>query len=108
MKNQKMRKRSAYERFMAMTDAQRNAEVAKYDREEFRLTGKPLTPAQRALHRSAKRKAGRPKVGEGVEKIRISMERGLLRKADRWAIQHELSRSQLIASALKRLMAGAA
>ncbi|HVT91078.1 MAG TPA: hypothetical protein VHD56_19655 [Tepidisphaeraceae bacterium] len=108
MKNQKTARVSAYERFMSMSDAERDREVAKYDQESFGLTGKSLTPAQRALHRRAKRKAGRPKVGEGVEKIRISMERGLLRQADRWANQHEISRSQMIASALKRMMSGAA
>lgn len=68
---------------------------------------KPLTAAQRARERRAKRKAGRPRVGAGAEKLRISMERGLLRKVDQFARRRGLSRSQLIAESLRRTLGAA-
>ncbi len=66
---------------------------------------KPLTFAQREMHRRARR--GRPRVGNGAEKIRISIERGLLKRADAFAQKANLRRSQLIAEGLElRLRAG--
>lgn len=53
-----MKKKSYYERFMAMTDAERDTEVAKYDQEDLSM-GKPLTPQQRKQWNMAKRR-GRP------------------------------------------------
>jgi hypothetical protein len=66
---------------------------------------KPLTHAQREMHRRAR--SGRPRVGNGAEKIRISIERGLLKRADAFAQKANLRRSQLVAEALElRLQAG--
>ena len=66
---------------------------------------RPLTKAQREMHRRARR--GRPRVGKGAEKIRVSIERGLLERADAFAQKANLRRSQLISEALElRLQAG--
>jgi len=63
---------------------------------------KSLTPAQREMHRRARS----PVVG-GAEKIRVSIERGLLERADAFAQKANLRRSQLIAEALElRLRTG--
>ncbi len=59
MKNQK--NPSEYERFMALSDEQKDREVARYDRRMPR--GRPLTKAQKALHSRA-RKMGRPRIGK--------------------------------------------
>src|SRR5256885_546287 len=96
------RKKSYYERFMAMSDAERDAEVAKLNR-EF-LSSRPLTAAQRAQHRRAQRKAGRPIVGKGAKRLTISMELGLLERADRLAKRNKLSRSELIARGIRTLL----
>ena len=68
---------------------------------------RPLTTADRALHRKAARR-GRPKVGKGANRINITVEQRLLAKADRFAKSHGLTRSQLIAHALRHEMTGAA
>jgi hypothetical protein len=83
--------------------------TAEYDREWTgeRLPGKPLTPAQRTLHRraarAAKAKMGRPKVGAGAKIVPISIERGLLKRADAFAKRHRLKRSQMLAQGLQLL-----
>jgi hypothetical protein len=50
------------------------------------------------------RKAGRPVVGQGAERVLISIERGLLSEADAFAKRHGKSRSELIAEGLRRVM----
>jgi hypothetical protein len=95
-------KRPYFDRFMAMTDAQRDAEVAVFDKEDL-SPGKPLSPRERrTFDRIVKR--GRPPVGQGAEKIRISLERGLLKQTDKLARTLRLSRSQLIATGLRRML----
>src|SRR3954470_11522315 len=96
------KKTSPYEQFMAMTDAERDAEVGKYDR-EFVPT-KPLTAADRLALRRARRKVGRPKVGKGAASVLISMERGLLTTVDRYAKRHKITRSELIARSLRSML----
>ena len=88
--------------YSEMSPQELDAIAAPFDRGEFKTS--PLTPADRERHRRAKargRKAGRPIVGKGAEKIRVSMERGLLNRADSFAKQHGLSRSQLIAQSVE-------
>ncbi len=99
-----MKKKSYYERFMEMTDRQRDAEVANFDREFIGTPGKPLTPADRSQHRRARKKAGRPVVGKGAKRLMITMERELLSKADAYARKKKLSRSQLVARGVQVLL----
>ncbi len=68
--------------------------------EEDFVPSSPLPPSMKAQLRRAKRKRGRPVVGEGAEKIRVSVERDLLRRADAVAKKEKISRSQLIAQGL--------
>lgn len=69
----------------------------------FRKT-RPLSAKDKRLHARAKRR-GRPRIGEGAEKFRVSIERGLLLKSDAYARKHGMSRSELIAKGLKAIMA---
>ncbi len=68
---------------------------------------KPLTPAMQRMHRRAA-KRGRPRVGKGATKLYISMERGLLKKADHFAKAHNMSRSELIANGVRAVIGSAA
>ncbi len=98
---------SEYQRFMALTDAQKDAEVAVYDKHPEGLSGKALTKSDRVLHARARargRAAGRPKVGKGAKIVPVSIERGLLKQADTFARQHKLKRSQMVAQGLLLLM----
>jgi hypothetical protein len=100
----KKKKQSAMERFLALTDAQKDAEVAEFENSTDRSSFKPLKPAQRKLWRAIKRNMGRPTIGEGAEQISLTVERGLLKEADAFAKRHKLKRSQMVAEALRLLM----
>jgi len=73
----------------------------QYDREFVADKSRPLSAADKALHRRAA-KRGRPRIGEGAERINITVERGLLGRADRLAKKEGLTRAQLVARALYR------
>jgi hypothetical protein len=96
---------SPVEQFIALPDVQKQRVVAEFDK-EFVPT-RPLTPAQRKLWRKAKRKPGRPRVGEGREVVSLSVEKGLLRRADALARQRKQSRSQLMTEALQDVLSRA-
>ena len=98
-----MKSRKAYyDRFMSMTDADREAEVAKYGREMPGTPGRPLSAHGKAEHAKARRNArvGRPRIGRGAKRVLITVERGLLQRADSYARKHGLNRSELIAKGL--------
>lgn len=90
--------------YSKLSPAELDAITAKFDREFIADEATPLTPAMRELDRRARRKRGRPRTGEGAEKIRISLERSILRRADAEAREQGLSRSQFIARTLQYAM----
>lgn len=100
-----MKKKSYYQRFMAMTDAQRDAEVAQFDKEDL-APGKPLTAAQRKQWESARRR-GRPvkPAAERAARVLVTIPPGLLKKADAYANSHGLSRAALFALGIQRVIA---
>jgi hypothetical protein len=105
------KKISEYERFMALTDAQKDAEVAVYDKYPQGFPSKPLTKSDKAMHALARargsavaRAAGRPMVGRGAKIVPVSIERGLLKEADSFAKRHKLKRSQMVAQGLRLVM----
>jgi len=101
----KKKKTSYFDRFMAMSDQQRKLEVAEFDKEDLR-PGTSLTVAERKrFERTVKR--GRPRVGMGAEKIRVSLERGLLAQTNKLAERRHMSRSQVIAEGLRLLLKSA-
>jgi hypothetical protein len=83
-------------------------EATKDLNEEFAFEkARPLTLKGRREHAlAAKRGRGRPKVGKGAANVLVSMEKGLLSKADSFAKHHKMSRSELIAMGLKLAMSG--
>ena len=99
----KKKQLSPIEKFMALSEAEKVAQVAPFESEPRAgvLKGKPLTPAQRKLWNGVRGKMGRPKVGQGSKMIPVSIERGLLKEADAYAKAHKMKRSQLIAEGLR-------
>ena len=69
---------------------------------------RPMTTAERAKWERIKRKPGRPKVGQGVEVVSLSIERGLLGRADKLAKKLKVSRAKLVAAGLQRVLDEAA
>jgi hypothetical protein len=88
----------------AMTTAELREATAEFDREFVADTFGPPTPQQRAQDRRARRKRGRPRVGRGAKTISVTIERGLLAKADRLARRLRTSRAALIARGLQSVV----
>jgi len=98
-------KRNKTKWYSRMQPAELDALAAKFDREIDFAETKPLTPTIRKQEQRARRKKpGRPPVGLGAEKLRISMEKGLLKQVDAYAQAHGLSRSDLIAQSLRKVL----
>ena len=89
----------------ATTRQELDATTAEFDR-EFVIDdfGKPL-PTARATWRRARRKPGRPAIGQGVKVISVSLEKGLLKEADHLAKSEGVSRAKLIARGLRAVLA---
>jgi len=99
-----MKKQSPIERFIALSDAEKDAEVAPFEKGIDPKEWRPLTPAQRKQWTRIKRKLGRPKVGRGAKIVPVSIERGLLQEVDSYAKRHKLKRSQMVAEGLRLVM----
>src|SRR5688572_6536234 len=90
--------------YSTMSATELDAIAAKFDRTLIANDAKPLTPGMKEAWRRFRRRRGRPRVGEGAEKIRISIERALLRQADAAAREEGLTRSQFIAKSVQQAL----
>lgn len=89
--------------FTEMTTQELREATKEFDEEFIADTFGPPTPDARAALARAKRR-GRPTVGKGAARVLITIERGLLHEADAFAKDHDMSRSQLIAAGLNRMI----
>ncbi|HEX4054920.1 MAG TPA: hypothetical protein VHX86_11700 [Tepidisphaeraceae bacterium] len=73
----KTSKKTPIERFLALSDAERAAEVAPFEKEDLGrgLPGRALTPAERKRWKAVKRALGRPRIGQGAAIVPVSIER---------------------------------
>jgi len=99
--------------FEAMTDAEKANVIAEIEAEtpaERRRKYKPLNAKDQAEFESirkeivVKRKMGRPVVGKGAKLVAVTIEKGLLKRADAYAKAHGLKRTELIAQGLLRMI----
>ena len=81
------------------TDELREA-TKEFNEERLGAPGRPLTKAQREMHRKAA-KMGRPRKGAGSAVVGISIEKGLLKRADAVARARKIGRSELFVTALQ-------
>jgi hypothetical protein len=91
-------------RYGKMDAGELDSEVAKFDKELIADTATELTRAERIRDESARRKRGRPPVGNGAKRVLITIESSLLRRSDAYASKIGLTRSALIARSLERLL----
>jgi hypothetical protein len=82
--------------FDALSEEDKERVSKYYDRPIPLSETRPLNGAQRKRWERIKRKAGRPAKGEGAKAVRVTIEGGLLRRADRYAETAGFTRSQLI------------
>jgi hypothetical protein len=87
-----------------MTTDQLRRATAEFDVEHAGETFAEPSAAQQSQLQRAKRKRGRPKIGQGVRVISVSIERALLQKADRLARRLKVKRARLIARGLQAVV----
>jgi hypothetical protein len=95
------------ERFLALSDAEKDAEVAEFEKypEGYPLSKtRPLNAAEQKQWKRIKRKMGRPVVGKGSKMVAVSMELGLLKRVDRYAKAHSMKRAEMIAQGLRLIL----
>ncbi|MCY2951624.1 MAG: hypothetical protein NTU53_06555 [Planctomycetota bacterium] len=93
--------------FNKLTDEEKEAVYQECERIRPE-DGEPLNEEDLRLHDRAGIRPGRPRIGLGAKRINISMEQRLLKKADRFARKHKITRAKLIAESVKAYIAGAA
>jgi hypothetical protein len=95
-------------RYRGMTARQLAEETREYEAPGFVPTPVPVHPrvaaAERRVRTALRRRAGRPKVGKGARRVLISIEGGLLSDVDKFAKDHRMSRSEMVASGLRMVM----
>lgn len=88
-----------------MTAKELAAASAPFDQPMVVDQSRPLTADEQKRWNRVRRKRGRPKVGKGFKRVSLSIERGLLARANALAKQRRISRSKLIALALQQALA---
>lgn len=96
---------SPIDRFLSLSEAEKQAYVAEFDQEFIADKAKPLTPKMKRQWAKVKKKLGRPRVGKGAKRVLITVERRLLGQSDALAKRRRMTRSQLIAEGLRHLLA---
>lgn len=90
--------------FDALSDAQKEAVFRSLHRPSSLKETRPLNAAERKRWAKIKKRLGRPKVGQGVKVISLSVEKGLLERADAYAKRLGLTRAEVVARGLKRVL----
>ncbi|MBU0718558.1 MAG: hypothetical protein KJ749_09950 [Planctomycetes bacterium] len=98
------RKKTEAKPVKKLTNAELQRMSAEFDREFVADTFGPPTPDAKARLRRAKRKPGRPRIGEGSKAISVTVEKTLLCKVDRIAKRDGTTRAKLIAWGLKAIL----
>jgi hypothetical protein len=88
-------------RYTKMTEAELGTATAGFNRPVGRKESRALTAAERKRWKRVATGPGRPKIGRGSVAVLMSLEMGLLERADRFAKAQGVGRSKLIAFALE-------
>jgi hypothetical protein len=91
------------EQFDALPDAEKERiyqEIDSMQSDRLRAASRPPNAAERARLKRTKARMGRPKTGRGVQTISLTVEKGLLDRADAYASAKGISRAQLVAQGL--------
>ena len=97
-------------RFLAMSDAEKEAIYWESEKISPSDATQPLTAGQKASRRrfaakvAAGRRSARPKGATRPARVQVTVERNLLSEADGYAKRKGLNRSQVITHALQRLL----
>lgn len=86
--------------FESLTRAEKEAFYAECEQVDASTPAQELTPAQKQAHKRVLGR-GRPRIGQGTQRTQLTVERGLLQETDRFAKSHGLTRSRVVAEALR-------
>jgi hypothetical protein len=95
------------EEFDALSDADKEKVWKYYDRVIPASELRDPTPDEAALlsrQRRHNRKVGRPRIGKGTKMVAVTIEKGLLMRADAYARRHGIKRARMIAQGLQLVM----
>lgn len=92
-------------KYWEMTAEELNAATKEFDEPMVVDKSRSLTAQERERWKRIKGR-GRPKVGQGHQRISVSIEKGLLKRATALAKKRRVSRSKLVAIALEQALAG--
>jgi hypothetical protein len=109
MSKQVKRSDKTHKNYLTMSLDELRDATKEYDREDVHPVSKSAPPKTQAAHdrtmRAVKRAGrGRPVVGEGSTAVLVSIEKGLLKEADKTAKARKLTRSELIALGLRTVI----
>ncbi|HZL36051.1 MAG TPA: hypothetical protein VFC78_12115 [Tepidisphaeraceae bacterium] len=103
--------RSDIEAFISLPDSQKAKIISQIESQtpqQHLASSRSLNARELLQWRRFKSKMGRPKVGKGAKTISLTVEMGLLKRADAYARRHGLSRATLVARGLKAIIESAA
>jgi len=87
--------------YEALSESQREEVSRFYDQPIPESDLRSMTPSERRRWGRIKRGMGRPRIGAGSKVISLSVEKGLLARADAYAKRTGLKRAQLVAIGLE-------
>lgn len=80
------------------------ASTKEFDEPFVADQSRPLSRAEEEEWKRARRKPGRPKLGQGFKRVSVSLERELLKRVTDLARKQRISRSMLVAKALEQVL----
>ena len=93
-------------KYWEMNTAELAEATKEFDEEFVADKFRPLTAEERKIWEKAKRKRGRPRNGQGFQRVSVSVEKGLLKRATALAKKRHISRSALFAELLESALRG--
>jgi hypothetical protein len=96
--------KKARTKYWEMTAAQLADATREFDKPFAASKARPMNAAERERENRFRAKLGRPKLGKGARAISVTIEQGLLSRADAYAKHLGLSRAKLIARGLEQVM----
>jgi hypothetical protein len=96
-----MTKRKSYDQMNADELAKATAE---FDAESIEAPGRAATPGERRRFNRVRRRMGRPRVGNGATRVLVTVEKDLLKEADKFAKDNGIKRAQMVARGLRLVM----
>jgi hypothetical protein len=103
----KPKKKTPSRSFLNLSPAERDREVARFDRPiDIERDTRPLTAKQKALFELAMGRRPRSSADgpRRLAKVRVELDQGLLKRSARFALEHKMTLSELISRSLDTAM----